>query len=286
MTASSNFTMDLGIDIGNNLDQENTYFKLKIGRGSSEILTLKQIVENGTGKPLGEELMVSICVPDGCEFEDQKAMAEDFVQFEQTDKDNETWLQFNLANSTFWEEGMSEKVNSAFEKVKDNAHFEFRISSAKTLTDALQQSKDSQEVENKKAPSGKLPSFATFLDSFSAHIKCDIEHAFIESAQEFLKDMGAPVKSELFPQIQKANNLVAEFRFKSANELPQHELQVWSEQMMSHFEDIQGGIGMALMGASIAKDVKVYFLFKDNAYATLDINIPGLVEYCTHMGEE
>merc|ERR1719362_2024180 len=139
MTSSSNFTMDLGIDLGNNIDQEKTYFKLKIGRGSSEIKTLKQIVENGTGKPLGQELMVSICVPKGTEFEDQKAMAEDFVQFEQTDNDNETWLQFDLAKSTFWDEGMSEKVHSAFENVKDNAHFEFRFSSANTFSDALQQ---------------------------------------------------------------------------------------------------------------------------------------------------
>jgi len=75
-------------------------------------------------------------------------------------------------------------------------------------------------------------------------------------------------------------------RFKSAKELPQDELKEWSDLMMSQFEDIQGGIGMALMGASIAKEVRVYFMFKDDAYATLDMNFPGLVEYCTHIGEE
>jgi len=211
-------------------------------------------------------------------------MVEDFIQIEEIAKENETWLQLNLQDGASWNPEYMKKIEDGFDKIKNNAYFELKITSARTLTDQVERAK--KEVAEKKCEEEAIPSFATFFDSFSCHMKCDIEHEFIESALDFLITLGVPMNKELLPLCQKANNLVAEINFDSANELPKDQLTAWGKMMMASFEDIQGGVGMGLMGASIAKEVKVYFLFRDDAYLTLDVNIPGLMEYCQTLGEE
>ena len=50
---SNNLVADFGVDVGGDFD-EKLYLKVKIGKGSEEVMSLKQTVETGTKCPLDD----------------------------------------------------------------------------------------------------------------------------------------------------------------------------------------------------------------------------------------
>ena len=61
---SNNVVLDFGVDIGND-KTENTYMKLRMGRGKQEAATLRQEVEAGSGVTLDDSKhYLSINIPE------------------------------------------------------------------------------------------------------------------------------------------------------------------------------------------------------------------------------
>lgn len=294
---STNVVADIGIEIGNNIE-ENSYVKLKIGKGAEEVMALKQIVEAGIGQKLDDsQHSLLLWLPN--EY-DTDALTE-MVEGEGNLKTNVIqggegkWVVTNLAECEYIGKvpNLEGEINNFFTKVNSNAYFELSIRSGKTFYDAKARAVETGEknADGYTDKEGHLDTFASplvFLENASANLKCDIDHNFLVDLMQLLKDKGAAlIKPQFFDVVKKLNHMEFFVQFNSIEEAKGDIRKKIVEDMWNDFIPmVKEMMEPAKMFSGLLNKAKLYFILRDNAFVYLDLNLPGFTDYVNHMTEE
>jgi len=297
---SNKVVLDFGFDIGKvNVcdDANNSYLKLKIGKGTEDAMALKSVVEEGTGRTLlPEDHYVSIKVPEKANLDELKEMVEGMAGGEEplieevAGKDGYKWLLISLkkanAEQQFGDINMLEQeLSNFFEGVTANAFIEMYLKSSHHFTEATTVAQQNNEKDCTEGNNQVFPSIVTMGKDLSGHFKADIDHDFLIKTMDFAKKF-CPVTPELFEFVRKMNNIECNLALNRPDELtgPQAEevkSQMWGGLIEARemFEDIKSFV-------SCLDDFRVFFTLKDGAYLSLEVKAPGLPEYVKYFAPD
>jgi len=297
---SNNISMDFGFDMGdvdNMNDANNTFFKLKLGKGTEDAMALKQVVEEGTGKTLSDEdHYISIKVPEGANLEELKEMVDGFsggdegLVEEIAGKDGYKWLMVSLKKVNDGQEmgdikQLEEELSKFFDTVKSNAFLEMFVKTSHHFSEAQKVAEQNNERTAEEPVGDELCSLAVFAKGISGHFKADIDHDFILKVAEFAKNF-CPVTPQLFEFAKKMNNIEMNLKLNSIDEVTgdcrsQLQSELWEQLYNGRdmFEDIKSFV-------SCLDDLRVFFVLKDNAYMSLEVRAPGLSNYVKYFAPD
>lgn len=290
---SNNVVVDFGVDIGSD-KAENTYFKLRMGRGKQEVATLRQEVEAGTGKTLqAEKHCVCLRFADGAETETLVEMVSGMCPGDESAVSREgNWILVSLADAAGdGDEGQMFKdveaqVNDFFAEVESNAFIEFGIRSSYTFEQALENAQASNEREDPADTAAIRPSFLNFLNNVNVHLRMDIDHEFLVSVMKFANKMGAPVEPEFYEFVRKFNSV--DFRIDTEGV---DAFTPGSQGNLNSFawEGLTGNRDMfqeLSAFRTLASEMKMVFLLKDDTYLQLEMKMPGVQKYIEYFAPE
>lgn len=297
---SNNISMDFGFDMGdvdNMNDANNTFFKLKLGKGAEDAMALKQIVEAGTGRTLSDsDHYISIKVPESANLEELKEMVDGFAGGDEglveevAGKDGYKWLMVSLKKVNEGQEmgdinQLEEELAKFFDTVKSNAFLEMFVKSSHHFSEAMTVAEQNNERTAEEPTGDELCSLAVFAKGISGHFKADIDHDFVLKVAEFAKNF-CPVTPQLFEFAKKMNNIEMNLKLNSIDEVTgecKKELQneMWSQLMEFRevFEDVKSFV-------SCLDDLRVFFVLKDSAYMSLEVRAPGLANYVKYFAPD
>lgn len=297
---SHNISMDFGFDMGdvdNMNDANNTFFKLKMGKGPEDAMALKQVVEDGTGKTLSDsDHYISIKVPEGADLEELKEMVNGFsggdeeLVEEVAGKDGYKWLMVSLKKVNDGQEmgdinELEQEISKFFDTVTSNAFLEFFVKSSHHFSEAQKIAEQNNEKSAEEPTGDELCSLSVFAKGISGHFKADIDHDFVLKVAEFAKNF-CPVTPQLFQFAKKMNNIEMNLKLNSIDEItgqPKKDIQneMWNQLMEFRevFEDIKSFV-------SCLDDLRVFFVLKDSAYMSLEVRAPGLANYVKYFAPD
>jgi len=297
---SNNICLDYGFDMGDvdaTNDANNTFFKLKLGKGTEDAMALKQVVEEGTGKTLSDEdHYISIKVPEGANLDELKEMVDGFsggdegLVEEVAGKDGYKWLMVSLKKVNEGQEmgdinELETEISKFFDTVKSNAFLEMFVKSSRHFSDAQKVAEQNNERSAEEPTGEELCSPAVFLKGVSGHFKADIDHDFVVKVAEFAKNF-CPVTPQLFEFVKKMNNVEMNLKLNSIDELTgpakkDIQEQMWNVLMEFRevFEDVKSFV-------SCLDDLRVFFVLKDSAYMSLEVRAPGLANYVKYFAPD
>jgi len=297
---SNNICLDYGFDMGDvdaTNDANNTFFKLKLGKGTEDAMALKQVVEEGTGKTLSDEdHYISIKVPEGANLEELKEMVDGFsggdegLVEEIAGKDGYKWLMVSLKKVNDGQEmgdikQLEEELSKFFDTVKSNAFLEMFVKTSHHFSEAQKVAEQNNERTAEEPVGDELCSLAVFAKGISGHFKADIDHDFILKVAEFAKNF-CPVTPQLFEFAKKMNNIEMNLKLNSIDEVTgdcrsQLQSELWEQLYNGRdmFEDIKSFV-------SCLDDLRVFFVLKDNAYMSLEVRAPGLSNYVKYFAPD
>lgn len=290
---SNNVVVDFGVDIGSD-KTENTYFKLRMGRGKQEVATLRQEVEAGTGKTLqADRHCVCLRFADGAETDTLVEMVAGMCPGEESAISKEgNWITCSLTEAAGdGDEGqmfkdVEAKVNDFFAEVESNAFIEFGVRSSYTFEQALEVAKANNELEDPADTAATRPSFVNFLNNVNVHLRMDIDHEFLVSVMKFANKMGAPVTPDFYEFVRKFNSV--DFRVDTDGvdaftETSQSNLNTFAWEGFSGNRDMFQELTAF---KTLAGEMKLVFLLKDDTYLQLEMKMPGMQQYIEHFAPE
>lgn len=287
---SNNIVLDYGIDVGSD-KTENTYFKLKMGRGKQEVATLRQEIEAGTGKPMvADKHCVCLRFGDNAETDMLTEMVEGMCPGEGAITKEGPWLLCSLADAAGdGDEGdmfkdIEGKVNEFFNEVESNAYVEFVFSSAFTFDKALEVA--TANNENGDGKTEEYPSFLRFLESVNCSLRMDIDHDFLASVMKFGQKMGAPSLGENAEFFRKLNQVQFRVNVDGLEALTE---ETATNMKSMAWEALTENLDMfAELSAfkSLTNEMKLVFLLKDDTYLQLEVKMPGMEKYIEYFAQE
>lgn len=297
---SHNVSLDIGFDMGDvdsSNDANNTYVKLKAGKGAEDAMALKQVVESGTGRTLNDEdHYISIKVPEGADMEELKEMVNGFsggdeeLVEEVAGSDGYKWLMVSLKKANEGAEmgdiaEVEQELSSFFETVQNNAFLELFLKSSHHFSEAKTIAEQNNEREAETPTGEDLPSVHVFGKGLSGHFKADIDHDFCLKLAEFCKKF-CPVTPQLFEFVRKMNNCEMGLQLNSVDNISgqcKSDLQkgMWDALVESRemFEDMKSFV-------TCLDDMRVFFVLRDSAYLSLEVRAPGLSDYVKYFAPD
>jgi hypothetical protein len=200
---SNKISIDLGLEIGNTDSQNDadlSYIKFKMGKGAEESMVLKQIIESGTGRTLkDDDHYVCVRVPadtDTTELKDviEGLTAEDLIE-EVEGQGGMKWLmvslkKYNDESETVEDyEKMQKDITNFFNDVKAHSFVEFAVKTPHNFTAAKKIAEELNEKTTEEVNTEKFPSFMSFLNDASVHVKMDCDHDFAMQTAQFAKSL-------------------------------------------------------------------------------------------------
>jgi len=297
---SHNISMDFGFDMGdvdNMNDANNTYFKLKMGKGPEDAMAVKQVVEDGTGKTLSDsDHYISIKVPEGADLEELKEMVNGFsggdeeLVEEVAGKDGYKWLMVSLKKVNEGQEmgdinELEQEISKFFDTVTSNAFLEFFVKSSHHFSEAQKLAEQNNEKSTEEPNPNQLCSLGVFAKGMSGHFKADIDHDFVLKVAEFAKNF-CPVTPQLFQFAKKMNNIEMNLKLNSIDEIPVDDKNLPNSEMWSALMDFREAFEDIKSFVTCLDDLRVFFVLKDSAYMSLEVRAPGLANYVKYFAPD
>lgn len=287
--------LDLGMTVGGEV-ANNTYFKLKLGKGNEEASTLNKIVEEGTGMVLDEaKHTVSFRIQESADpsqlLEMIEGMMEGVTVEQVAGKNGGKWLVCHLTEAVGTDivnGDLEAQLDEFFATCPENSYLEFGFQSGKTFEDALEIAKAQGEAnEDSTAPTeSSLPSFLTFMNNLDVSLRCDINPDFALNVLNFVaKTMKLPLDAEMFQFIKKFQCLEARWNFNSIDELQDGDKAVASKNLWSGLGDMKSVLGEVEPFVSLFNEMTCIFTLRNSAFLKLEFRAPGLQAYAAHMGK-
>jgi len=287
---SNNVVVDFGVDIGSD-KTENTYFKLRMGRGKQEVATLRQEVEAGTGKPMDVEKH-SVCIKFAKDADTAMLteMVEGMCPGEGAITQEGQWVMCSLLDAAGdGDEGQMFKdveaqVNDFFAEVESNAFVEFGVRSAYTFEQALEVAKANNEVaaEDKTG----TPSFLGFLNAVNVHLRMDVDHEFAVSVMKFANKLGAPITPEFFEFVRKFNSVNFSVNTEGLDALHPDSAKMLNDVAYEALTENQDMFAELSAFRTLTSEMKMVFLLKDDTYLQLEVKLPGMQQYIEYFAPE
>lgn len=287
---SNNIVLDFGIDVGTD-KTENTYFKLRMGRGKQEVATLRNEVEAGTGKPMeADKHCVCLNFGDAAETETLTEMVEGMCPGEGAITKEGSWILCSLVDAAGdGDEGdmlkdVQSKVDEFFSEVESNAFVEYGIRSAYTFEQALEVAKANNEKDG-ECTEGR-PSFLGFLNAVNVHLRMDIDHDFLASVMKFAKKCGAPIGSDDHEFIRKFNCVKFNVDVDGLDSLSEGTSKQLNELSFGALNENLDMFAELTAFKSMTNEMKMIFLLKDDTYLQLEMKLPGMEKYVEYLAQD
>lgn len=295
---SNNVVLDFGVDIGND-KTENTYMKLRMGRGKQEVATLRQEVEAGSGVTLDDSKhYVSFNFPETADTATMIEMIDGMTPGQGSITENSTgksgkWVMCSITDAIGdgEEAGMLTSVDAGitefFSQVESNAFVEFGIRSAHSFEQALEVAKANNEATCEKGNTDNLISIAGFGENMNCHLKMDVDHEFAIDMLKFAKkQMGLPISTELYDFVRKFNMMEIRLDGNGPECMTEGVRAEMTEVMWSYLGQNRDMASELTAFKTLTNEMKIIFLLRDDVYLQFEMKLPGLQSYIEYFAQE
>jgi hypothetical protein len=292
---ANNLVVDLGIDVGKDRT-ENSWFKLKMGKGTQEVQTLKSEVETSTGVTLDDSKhFVSFWFPADADLEVLHETVSGLLPGEDAIKTVEAkdgkWLMVSLTEAAGTGDeanmlkGIEEQLTAFFGQVESNAYLEVGMRTPMTWGYCKEVAESQNENKPAPEPVSNIPSFMNFMENMSYNFRCDMDHDFAISVMKFASTLGAPVNPEFLDFVKKFNKFTMNLRLAGIRALDFTTEEKMQKMAWGAFNDNIGMIAELAAFKSLTNQMRMVFILKDNSYCHLDMNMIGMSDYINYFSE-